>query len=230
MPDPRRDPRRAGRRSRATCRTSSTCRPAAASPRAAWPGSSQDVPYSETHHPELRPMGSGAAGHDVRCWLYHELDGEPIPGAAIRRRPPRGRARTRALVQVANLVKYFPVRGGLLQRKVADVKAVDGVSFEIRRGETLGLVGESGCGKTTVGRTAPPPHRAHGRQDRLRRQRHHRISRATTSSATGAGCRSCSRTRTPRSTRGPRSRRRSARGSGSTASARPGAGGQGRPR
>jgi ABC-type oligopeptide transport system ATPase subunit len=57
------------------------------------------------------------------------------------------------LVQVKNLVKYFPVRGGLLQRVVAWVQAVDDVSFTIREGETVGLVGESGCGKTTVGRT-----------------------------------------------------------------------------
>ncbi|HJT64148.1 MAG TPA: ATP-binding cassette domain-containing protein, partial [Candidatus Limnocylindria bacterium] len=58
-----------------------------------------------------------------------------------------------ALVQVEHLSEFFALRGGLLQRKVGDVKAVDDVSFEIRRGETLGLVGESGCGKTTVGRT-----------------------------------------------------------------------------
>ena len=56
------------------------------------------------------------------------------------------------LVQINNLVKYFPVRGGILQRVVAWVQAVDDVSFAIREGETLGLVGESGCGKTTVGR------------------------------------------------------------------------------
>ncbi len=57
------------------------------------------------------------------------------------------------LVQVDNLVKYFPIKGGLLQKTVAHVKAVDGVSFSVKKGETLGLVGESGCGKTTVGRT-----------------------------------------------------------------------------
>jgi len=57
------------------------------------------------------------------------------------------------LVEVKNLVKYFPVRAGLLQRVVAHVQAVDDVSFAVRKGETLGLVGESGCGKTTVGRT-----------------------------------------------------------------------------
>ena len=58
------------------------------------------------------------------------------------------------LVDVKNLVKYFPVRKGIvIQRHVADVKAVDDVSFFIRPGETLGMVGESGCGKTTVART-----------------------------------------------------------------------------
>ncbi len=59
----------------------------------------------------------------------------------------------RDLIQVKNLVTYFPVRSGILQRIVAWVQAVDDVSFTIREGETLGLVGESGCGKTTVGRS-----------------------------------------------------------------------------
>ncbi len=58
----------------------------------------------------------------------------------------------RPLVEVRGLVKHFPVKGGILQRTVAEVRAVDGVDLDIRRGETLGLVGESGCGKTTVGR------------------------------------------------------------------------------
>ncbi len=57
------------------------------------------------------------------------------------------------LLEVHNLVKYFPVRGGLLQRIQAWVRAVDDVSFFVRKGETVGLVGESGCGKTTLGRT-----------------------------------------------------------------------------
>jgi peptide/nickel transport system ATP-binding protein len=56
------------------------------------------------------------------------------------------------ILDVKDLKMYFPVTRGLLRKKVADVKAVDGVTFKLKRGETLGLVGESGCGKTTVGR------------------------------------------------------------------------------
>ena len=69
-------------------------------------------------------------------------------GSGSSHRAPAGET----LVEVRDLVKNFPIRGGILQRTIAQVQAVDGVSFTIRRGETLGLVGESGCGKTTVGR------------------------------------------------------------------------------
>lgn len=62
-------------------------------------------------------------------------------------------ADNRVLLRVVDLHTHFPIRAGLLQRVVGYVRAVDGVSFEIARGETLGLVGESGCGKTTVGRS-----------------------------------------------------------------------------
>ncbi len=60
---------------------------------------------------------------------------------------------SKRLIEVEHLKKYYPVTTGLLSRHVADVKAVDGVSFHIKEGETLGLVGESGCGKSSLGRT-----------------------------------------------------------------------------
>lgn len=56
------------------------------------------------------------------------------------------------LIDIQNLQVYFPIRSGLFQRKTGVVKAVDDVSLSIHKGETVGLVGESGCGKTTIGR------------------------------------------------------------------------------
>jgi oligopeptide transport system ATP-binding protein len=68
----------------------------------------------------------------------------PTPEEAIAARPD--------LVEVRGLKVYFPIRSGIFQQEVGTVKAIDGIDFEIRRGETLGLVGESGCGKSTTGR------------------------------------------------------------------------------
>ena len=74
--------------------------------------------------------------------------------ATVAYRPPPTPAEieSRPLVDVKGLFKSFPIRAGIMQRTVAEVRAVDGVDLQVRRGETLGLVGESGCGKSTTGR------------------------------------------------------------------------------
>ena len=119
--------------------------------------------------PDHKPVQSD---HSVRCWLYQDQDEHkaplpvPLPSLDIVRidaglkgekenafAREKGNGYGKDLLRVENLVKYFPVKAGILQRVVDWVQAVDGVNFTIREGETLGLVGESGCGKSTVGNT-----------------------------------------------------------------------------
>ncbi|MFB6353145.1 MAG: ATP-binding cassette domain-containing protein, partial [Halobacteriales archaeon] len=84
----------------------------------------------------------------------------PRRPAAVPRRADRGGLRvprggrpvTDPLLSVRDLTKHYPVRSGLLGRRTGRLRAVDGISFDLRPGETLGLVGESGCGKTTTAR------------------------------------------------------------------------------
>src|SRR6266699_1659135 len=78
---------------------------------------------------------------------------ETVPRDATPLGPLESSLGDEVLVQVDNLVKYFPVRGGgLLSRTIAQVQAVDGVSLTLKRGQTMGLVGETGCGKSTLAR------------------------------------------------------------------------------
>jgi peptide/nickel transport system ATP-binding protein len=105
-------------------------------------------------------------GREVACWHAERLDNmaaEVFWGSTVKGELAIGRDRnaaalaasgehTPALLEVKQIKKYFPINGGLFQRDRGAIRAVDDVSFQINKGETFGLVGESGCGKTTLGR------------------------------------------------------------------------------
>ncbi|WP_246501463.1 ABC transporter ATP-binding protein [Mesorhizobium caraganae] len=109
--------------------------------------------YAEARCREQKPpLETVNAGHTTACWRWREVDHLPRSPAAAQRVKPAGAAGQEALLTVTDLKVHFPIRRGVLRRQVGAVHAVDGVSFEVLRGETLALVGESGCGKSTTGR------------------------------------------------------------------------------
>ncbi|HXL92129.1 MAG TPA: ABC transporter ATP-binding protein [Streptosporangiaceae bacterium] len=105
----------------------------------------------EDQEPEI--ITADGSRHSYRCWFPVEASEEKPQHATITASVPAARGNGEALLQLTNLVKNYSVTSGaVLQRKIGDVSAVADVSFAVPKGTTFGLVGESGCGKTTIGR------------------------------------------------------------------------------
>lgn len=111
------------------------------------PRCSQAMPVCREENPAWRVEACGA---QVRCHWQNE--GEPVPAAGESATDDAAPETVAPLLQIRDLAVHFPLRKGILQRVVGQVKAVDGVSLTLAPGRTLALVGESGCGKTTVGK------------------------------------------------------------------------------
>ena len=124
------------------------------------------LPLRAALQPRVRPLPAGESsagcgrGRARGCLLAPRIRG-------------RMNAEAQPLLAVENLTKHFPVMQGVFRREVGSVKAVDGLDFEIRERETLGLVGESGCGKSTAGRVILRLHPATAGRILFRGIRHH---------------------------------------------------------
>ena len=179
-------------------------------------------PYVRERHRRVEPAARAAAGRShapVACLLAErhpqaDLAASCRPGVD----PQQARAAVKleedrmseALVEVRDLVKHFPLtRGIIFQRQIGAVHAVDGVSFDVLRGETLGIVGETGCGKTTTARLIMRLLEPTSGTIRFDGRGHHASAPARVEAAAARDADRSSRTPTPRSTRARRSARSS---------------------
>ncbi len=129
-------------------------------------------PYGEEScinrtRPILREVGPGEGkeGHKIACYKEISKDTKAIRAISQQTRALKAKRdyqKEQPVLSIQDLKVYFPVYKGITRKKVCDVKAVDGVSFDIYKGETFGLVGESGCGKSTIARTIMKLTRATG--------------------------------------------------------------------